>query len=155
MLDDVLSSMLTLAPAIPIWNSANHDQVLAALKHGVRRTPFVLPALLRPVNWDPASVPGLRVAIFQERAPSSTVLEEHADLAIGLNEVVPLAPDRHAAFKAAVATSVAACAGEAATQPDSPHARLSGQPLTPTPHGDCAGFCGPLTSVPSAPLARW
>ena len=155
MLDDVLSSMLTLAPAIPIWNSANHDQVLAALKHGVRRTPFVLPALLRPVNWDPASVPGLRVAIFQERVASSTVLEEHADLAIGLNEVVPLAADRHAAFRAAVATSVAACAAEAATYPDSAYARLSGHPLIAIASGDYAGFSAWLKTVPSARLAAW
>jgi hypothetical protein len=155
MLDDVLSSMLTIAPAIPIWNSANHDQILAALKSGVRRAPFVLPALLRPINADPASVPGLRVAIFQERAPSDIALEEHADLAVGLNEVVPLTTDRHAAFKAAVATSVAACAAEAATYPDTAYARLSGRPLTPIPEGDYAGFSAWLKTVPPDRLASW
>src|SRR5258708_13822986 len=46
MLAHVLSSMLTLAPPIPICNSANHDPILAALKHALRPTPFVLPALL-------------------------------------------------------------------------------------------------------------
>ncbi len=155
MLDDVLSSMLTIAPAIPIWNSGSHDQILSALKHGVRRTPFVLPALLRPVSSDPASVPGLRVAIFQERQTSSSVLEEHADLAIGLNEVVPLGADRHAAFKSAVATSVAACAAEAATYPDTAYARLSGHPLTAIATGDYAAFSAWLKTVPVGRLAGW
>jgi hypothetical protein len=155
MLDDVLSSMLTIAPAIPIWNSGSHDQILSALKHGVRRTPFVLPALLRPVSSDPASVPGLRVAIFQERQTSSSVLEEHADLAIGLNEVVPLGADRHAAFKSAVATSVAACVAEAATYPDTAYARLSGHPLTAIATGDYAAFSAWLKTVPVGRLAGW
>jgi len=155
MLDDVLSSMLTLAPAIPIWKTANHDQILAALKSGVRRAPFVLPALLRPIQADPASAPGLRVAIFQERAPSDVTFEEHADLAVGLNEVVPLTTDRHAAFKAAVATSVAECAAEAATYPDTAYRRLSGRPLTAIAAGDYANFSAWLKTVPPDRLASW
>lgn len=75
MLDDVLSSMLSIAPLVPIWKTASNDDILAAVKGGMRRTPFLLPALLRPTAVDQASAPGLRVAIFQERALTSDILE--------------------------------------------------------------------------------
>src|SRR5258708_10664382 len=74
---------------------------------------------------------------------------------MGVKGVVTRAADRHAAFKAAVATSVAACAAEAATYPDTAYARLSGHPLIAIASGDYAGFSAWLKTVPSARLAAW
>lgn len=155
MLDDVLSSMLSIAPLVPIWATATNGQILNAVKDGVRRTPLLLPSLLRPTAVDQASAPGLRVAIMQDRALTSATLEEHADLAVGLNEVVPLTTDRHAAFKAAVATSVAACAAEAVTYGDSAFSRLSGRTLTPIVVGDYGALNAWLNSVPADRQAAW
>ncbi|MGA7988570.1 MAG: hypothetical protein WCB51_09255, partial [Candidatus Dormiibacterota bacterium] len=155
LLDDVLSSMLTVAPLVPIAATATNAQIVTAVKGGVRRTPLLLPALLRPTTVDQACAPGLRVAIMQDRALTSALLEEHADLAVGLNEVVPLTTDRHTAFKAAVATSVAACAAEAATYPNSAFSLLSGRTLTPVAAGDYGAINAWLNTVPANRQAAW
>ncbi len=155
MLDDVMASMLSVAPLVPIWQTASNDQILGAIKNGIWRTPFLLPSLLRPTAVDPATAPGLRVAIFQERAFSSASLEQHADLAVGLNEVVPLSTDRHAAFKGAVASSVAASAAEAATYTDSAYGRLSGHALKALAVSDYGGQNAWLNSLPPDRQAAW
>ena len=155
LLDDVITSYLTAAPLVPIWGKATHDQILKAVPNGVRSTPVMLPALLRPSAIAPECVPGMRVAIIQGRNPTGSAVEVHADLAVGLNELLPLAGDRHAAFKAAVATSVGQCANEAATFADSAYARLSGVSLVGFQNSDYAGIGNWLKTVPAAKLQTW
>jgi hypothetical protein len=155
LLDDLISSYLSAAPLVPIWNTATNDQLLKALPNGLKRTPVLLPSLLRQTKTDAACVPGMRLAIFQERAPTAGAVEVHCDLAIGLNEIIPLAGDRHAAFKAAVVTSVAQCAAEAATLSDSAYKRLEGVPLTAVASGDYAGLNTWMKTVPAEKLAAW
>jgi hypothetical protein len=154
LLDDVITSYLSLAPLLPISPPASADKLLQAIPNGILRTPFALPSLLRPTRIDPAAVPLLRVAIFQERAISGS-FEQHADLAIGLNPVAAITTDRHAAFKAAVATSVAACAAEAATYPDSAYARLSGRALTAIAPGDSGALNAWIARLPVDKQAAW
>ncbi len=74
---------------------------------------------------------------------------------MGLNEVVPLTTDRHASFKAAVATSVAACGAEAATYADSAYTRLSGRALTALAVGDYSGQNAWVNTVPPDRQAAW
>ena len=155
MLEDAVSSMLSIAPLVPIWATATNAQIVNAVKNGVRRTPLLLPSLLRPTPVDQANAPGLRVAIIQDRALISASIEEHADLAVGLNELVPLTADRHTTFKAAVVTSVAACAAEAATYGDSAFSRLSGRTLTLIAAGDYGTLNTWLNSVPADRKAAW
>jgi len=154
LLEDVITAYLSLAPLIPIWPPASADKLLQAIPGGILRTPFALPSLLRPTRIDPAALPLLRVAIFQERAVSGSI-EQHADLAIGLNPVAAITTDRHAAFKAAAATSVAACAAEAATYPDSAYALLSGKALTAILSGDSGTLNTWIANLPVDTQAAW
>ncbi len=155
LLDDLISSYLSAAPLVPIWSTATNDQLLKALPGGLKRTPVLLPSLMRPTRIDAGCVPGMRLAIFQERAPTSSTVEVHCDVAIGLNELVPLAGDKHAAFKSAVITSVAQCAAEAATLSDSAYARLAGVQLTAVVSGDYSTLNKWLTTVPADRLTAW
>ncbi|HKV87340.1 MAG TPA: hypothetical protein VJT78_05025 [Candidatus Dormibacteraeota bacterium] len=154
LLDDVIASYLSAAPLVPIWGNGS-DAILKAVPNGVRSTPVFLPSLLRPTAVDPACVPGTRVAIIQGRAPNPTTIEAHADLAVGLNELVPLSGDRHAAFKAAIATSVLECANEAATFTDTAYTRLSGVQLIGIQNDDFGGLANWLKTVPAEKLETW
>ena len=153
--DDVFASLQSMAPLEALPANATSDRFLAAAKTTIARTPLALPSLLRPVPVDPACVAGLRVAVFQNRATGSEALEEHADLAFGLNEIVPLASDRNAAFKAALKTSIAMSAAEAATYSDSAYKRLAGQSLVGVAADDSQGFRAWLKGVPSARRQSW
>ena len=155
LLDDLISSYLSAAPLVPIWATATNDELLKALPGGLKRTPVLLPSLMRPTKIDAGCVPGMRLAIFQERAPTPSTVEVHCDLAIGLNELVPLAGDKHAAFKSAVVTSVAQCAAEAATLSDSAYTRLAGAPLTAVAAGDYSTLNNWLKNVPAEKLTIW
>ncbi|MFI5284235.1 MAG: hypothetical protein ACHQ0J_14050, partial [Candidatus Dormibacterales bacterium] len=124
LLDDVLSSMLSIEPLRPIWSKATAAQILKAVPNGVRRTPALLGPLLAAQGATSGAVAGLRVAILQERQLAASAVEGHMDLAPGLNPVIPVGSDAGAGFKAAVATSVAASIVEAATFGDSAFARL-------------------------------
>jgi len=154
LLEDLITSYLSLTPLIPIWPPASVDRLLQAIPHGILRTPFALPALLRPTRVDPAAVPLMRVAIFQERGGPG-VNEQHADLAVGMNPIAAITTDGHAAFKGAVATSVAACAAEAATYPDSAYARLAGRALTAIASGDGGALNAWIAKVPVNRQAAW
>jgi hypothetical protein len=155
LLDDLISSYLSVAPVVPIWSTATNDQLLKALPNGILRSPVLLPSLMRPTKIDPGCLPGMRVAIFQERAPDATDVEVHCDLAVGLNQLIPLASDKHSAFKAAVITSVAQCAAEAATLSDSAYSRLEGVALTAAVVGDYTTRNKWLQTVPATRLATW
>jgi hypothetical protein len=153
--DDVFASLQSMAPLEALPPNATSDQFLHAQKVAIARTPLALPSLLRPVPVDPGSVPGLRVAIIQNRALGTASLEEHADLAVGLNEIVPLASDRRAAFKSALTTSVAMSAAEAATYSDSAYKRVSGQGLVGVQAGDLQAFNAWLKTVPASRRGAW
>ncbi|HEV2218095.1 MAG TPA: hypothetical protein VGV88_11040 [Candidatus Dormibacteraeota bacterium] len=155
LLDDVITSFLTAAPLVPIWGQASHDQILKAVPNGVTSTPVMLPALLRPSTIDPDCVPGMRVAIIQGRNPTGSAIEVHADLAVGANELVPVTTDKHAAFKAAVATSVAQCANEAATFADTAYSRLSGVAMVGIQNNDYGHLNDWLKTVPAEKLQSW
>jgi len=154
MLDDVISCLLTVEPLWPIYDTAGSDDLLKSVSKGIRRIPIALAAMLRPGEGDPAGLSGLRTAILQERVIGA-VAEEHADLAIGVNPVIPITTDRQAAFKAALTTSVAASADEAATFPDSGYARLAGKHLTPLLSTDPAARTSFLKTLPDAKVAAW
>ncbi len=153
--DDVFASLQSMAPLEALPPNATSDQFLHALKVAIARTPLALPSLLRPVPVDPGSVPGLRVAIIQNRALGTAALEEHADLAVGLNEIVPLASDRRAAFKSALTTSVAMSAAEAATYADSAYKRVSGHGFVGVQAGDLQAFNAWLKTVPPSRQGAW
>ncbi len=152
--EDVISSLLSIAPLEALNANPTNEQFLGAAKD-VLRTPLALPSLLRPTPVDPGCVEGLRVAILQGRALSSAAMEEHADIAVRLNEIVPLASDRRSAFISALKTSVAMSAAEAASYPDSAYRRLSGQSLTAIQAGDRPSFAAWLKNVPAARQAAW
>lgn len=153
--DDVISSYLSVAPQFRIWGKATNDQLLKAVPNGIVRTPVLLPLLLGPSKVDPACVPGMRIAIVQERPVSATAAEMHVDLAVGLNELVPVSTDGRAVFKAAVATSVAECANEAGAVPDTAYARLAGVPVKGIAQDDFAGLNSWLGTVPAEKLLQW
>ena len=155
LLDDVLKGFISVVPLVPLLKKPNPDQLLSAAAKGIHRTPFYLPAVLRPTAVDPGALPGLRLAIFQERALTADAIQEHVDLAVGGNPLVPIGSDAAAAFKAAVATSVHATAAEAATFPDSAYHRLSGQKLQPVVVNDFTARDAFLATVPAARQAAW
>ena len=155
ILDDVVSSLLSVEPIAELPASATSAELLKAGQNGIRRVPIALASLLRPTPGDANALAGLKVAILQERAVSSTVIEQHADLAIGSNPVIPLVTDPAAAFKAVVVTSVAACAAEAATFPVSAYANLSGAALTLIKANDYGVRDAWLASLPSDQQAAW
>ena len=155
LLDDVVSGLLTLDPIAALPATATTDQLLKAAPKGIRRVPVTLAALLRPTHVDPLGLAGLKVLILQDRAPNSATLEQHADLAIGVNPVIPLTSDPVAAFKAAVATSVAACAAEAATFPDSAYQRLGGVALMVLKANDYGARDAWLAGLTADVAAMW
>ncbi len=152
--DDVFASLQSMAPLNALGAKASSDDFVKAFRN-VSRTPLALPSLLRPAPVDAASMIGLRVAILQDRAAGSGAFEEHADIAVGLNEVIPLAADRQSAFRPALKTSVAMSAAEAATYSDTAYSRLAGKPLIGIAEGDGAGFAAFLKTVPAARQAAW
>ena len=154
MLDDVLSSRLSVEP-IRRLGPATPDQILKAASGGVRRTPITLAEMFLPQPADPGAVHGFRVAILQERMAVKGSLETHADFAIGMNEVIPLVGDRRAAFKSALATSLAASLAEGDAFLDSALGRLSGKALRGLVPADVAGLSDFLKSVPAERLDAW
>jgi hypothetical protein len=155
LLDDVLTSFLSIAPLRPLWARATRDQLLQAVSKGVHRTPGLLALILQPQATDPGAVPALKVAILQERAPSSNVIERHVDLAFGVNSVLAVTPDPRAAFRSVVATSVAASAAEAQVMDDSAYRRLSGRQLIAIPLGDFGGYHAYIDSLPAEKRLTW
>lgn len=154
MLDDVLSSRLSVEP-IRRLGPATPDQILKAAGGGVRRTPIPLAELFLPQPQDPGAVHGFRVAILQERMIVNGTLGTHADFAIGANEVIPLGADRRAAFRSALATSLAASVAEGDAFLDSALGRLSGKALQGLASGDVAALSYFLRSVPADRLDAW
>ena len=138
VLDDVLTSFISVEPLRAIWPVKDPDVLLATVRGGIRRTPGLYATLLQPSATDPGAVPGLRVAILQERVPSDVLIERHADLAIGANPMIPVTNDPRAGFKAAVINSAAASAAEALAFDDSAYRRLSGRRLLALPAADLA-----------------
>ncbi len=155
ILDDVVSSLLTVEPIAELPASRTSDDYVKAVQKGFRRVPLSLASLLRETTVDAQSVAGLKVAILQERPISATAAEQHADLAIGANPVIPITTDPAAAFRAAVSTSVAACAAEAATFPVSAYANLSGAALKPIVANDFAARDAWLATLAPDQLAAW
>jgi hypothetical protein len=155
LLDDVLSSCLAIEPLRAIWGTGfTSDQFMTTLGTGVRRFPGAFANMLRPSNVDPKAPPVLKVAILQERVVSSAV-ELHADLAVGMNQVIPVTTDSHEGFTAALTTSIGASAGEGAAFSDSAYTRLSGRHLISLVSGDYAGQNNFLKTVPPTRLAAW
>jgi hypothetical protein len=155
MLDDLISAGLSVEPLWQIWGpDASNDDILKAASRGFHRAPVALASMLRPGVVDPAALVGLRVAIVQERVVGGFA-EEHLDLAIGVNSVPAIATDRHAAFRSALTTSMAASAAEAATFHDSAYTRLSGQTLVPVVSGDPGAASAYLKTVPPGRAAAW
>ena len=155
MLDDVLSSFISVEPVRAIWPIKDGERLLSTVKGGILRTPGILATLLQPTATDGAAVAGLKVAILQERAPSDALIERHADLAVGANPWIPVTTDAGAGFKAAVVNSVAACAQEAVVFEDSAYARLSGKTLVSITFGDLPARREFLKTVPAAKLDAW
>lgn len=152
--DDICASMQSLSALEALGPKPTSAQLLKASVN-VTRTPLSLASLLRPAPVDRGAPAGLRVAILQDRALSSGPIEEHADLAVGLNEVTPLTGDGAAAFKAALRTSVQASAAEAASYPQSAYRRLSGQRLTGIHAGDGSALAAWLKALPAEGQAAW
>ena len=152
--DDICASMQSMSALESLGAKPTSDQVIKAARN-VSRTPLTLAPLLREVPVDAGAPIGLRVAILQDRAVTASALEQHADLAVGLNEVVALASDGGPAFRAALKTSVAMAGAEAATYADSAYKRLSGQRLTAVVAGDGPALAAWLKAVPAAGQAAW
>ena len=155
ILDDVLSSFISIEPLRAIWPVKDGDRMLEAVKGGVRRTPGLLATLLQPSATDGNAVPGLRVAILQERAPTDAVIERHADLAVGTNPMIAVTADAHLGFLAAVANSVAASRAEAAAFDDSAYQRLSGKRLIALPIADFGARNVFYKTVPAGKVEQW
>ena len=155
VLDDVITSMLSIEPLRALWPVKDADTMLNAVKNGVRRTPGILATLLQPSATDPNAIPGLRVAILHERVPSDTMIERHADLAIGTNPMLAVTSDPRAGFKAALVNSVAACAAEAASMDDSAYVRLAGRKLGALPIADLGARDAFYKTVPPDRVDAW
>ena len=155
ILDDIVSSLLSVVPVAALPTSATSDDYVKAIKNGYRHAPVTLASLLRETPVDAQSAAGLKVLILQDRPVSPEAAEQHADLAVGVNPVIPLVTDPVAAFRAAVATSVAACAAEAETYPVSAYAALSGASLKPIAANDFAAREAWLTSLTADQQATW
>jgi len=154
VLDDLVSAALSADPLWPVFNTGTNDQILRAVPNGIRRFPALLAAMLRPTGVDPGGLPALKVGIFQERLVNG-VIEQHADFAIGVNPVIPIATDRHAGFKSVLSSSLGASQAEAATFPDSAYRRLSGRQLTALASGDGGAITAFLKTVLPAKLDAW
>ena len=74
MLDDVISSCLSVEPLWSVWDSGTSDDLLKSVAKGVRRVPIALAAMLRPDGGYPAAPPGLRTAILQEREGLAAII---------------------------------------------------------------------------------
>ena len=155
ILDDVVSSLLSVAPVADVPASPASTDYLKAVQNGFRRVPLPLASLLRRTAVDAQSAAGLKVVILQERPVSSTVTEQHADLAIGVNPIVPLTADPAAAFRSAVATSLAACAAEAASYPVSAYANLAGMAIKAIAASDYGAREAWLATLTSDQQAAW
>jgi len=154
ILDDMLSSALDAWPVKGLAPGSSSDSILKALPTGIKRLPLAFASVLRTTEVDPAGLSGLKVAIMQERVLGGS-LEQHVDLAIGVNPVVPITTDQSAAFTAVLKTSVAACAAEAATFPVSAYGNLSGVALKPIAANDFGARDGWLAGLAPDQLAVW
>ncbi len=154
VLDDLVSAAISVDPLWPVFNTGTNDQLLRAVPNGIRRMPALLAAMLLPTKVDPGGLPALKVGILQERLVAG-MAEQHADFAIGVNLVIPIATDRHAGFRSVVSTSIGASEAEAATFADSAYKRLSGRQLTALASGDGAAITAFLKTVPAAKLDAW
>ncbi|HLQ61527.1 MAG TPA: hypothetical protein VK131_06675 [Candidatus Acidoferrales bacterium] len=154
LLDDVISSYLSIEPLRAIWKTAKADQLLEKAAVGLRRTPAVLATMLQPAVPDAGALPMLKVAILQERQRSK-VFERHADLAFGLNPVIPVTQDPSAAYRAVVADSVAASAAEAMTFEDSAYRRLAGRRLLAIPVSDFGAYNAFMNGLPADRQDIW
>ena len=154
LLDDLLTSGLSIEPLRPLWGKAANDQLLKAVPDGVRRVPAALVSMLRAAPAGTSALPSIRVAILQERRGAASV-ELHGDFAIGVNPVISLVTDRHAAFKAVVATSVYSSAAEALTFGDSGYSRLLGRPLVSLATADYGAANAFINSVPPGMRQTW
>lgn len=155
MLDDVLSSYLSIEPLRPIWKKATPDEILKKAGNTIRRVPGLFTSLLAPLPAIPGAVSTFRVAILQERQLGNGTVQRHIDLPPDLNEVVALGPDPKVAFQAAVRASATASIAEAATLDDSAFSRLIGKKLTPIVNGDGTVSAAFLASVPVAQKSAW
>ncbi|MGW6282631.1 hypothetical protein [Kribbella sp. NPDC055071] len=155
MLDDVLSSYLSIEPLRPIWKTASAEDIVKKTGNTVRRVPGLFSSVFSPVPVVAGAVPTFRVAILSERQVPDGPMSRHLDLPPDLNQVVALGPDPAKAFQAAVQASVGASVAEAATFDDSAFNRVSGQKLTPILTGDADKTAAFLATVPAAGKSAW
>ena len=155
MLDDVLSSYLSIEPLRPIWKTASADDIVKKAANTVRRVPGLLTSLLSPLPVVNGAVPTFRVAILQERQGAGGTGGRHIDLPPDLNHVVALGPDPATAFQAAVKASALASIAEAATFEQSAFSRVNGKKLSPIVTGDADATANFLATVPPAGKAGW
>ena len=155
VLDDVVTSMLSVEPIRALGKATPKQVVKVASAAGVRRTPIALAMMLMLEPSAPGAVFGLRTVILQERSLAPGTLEAHADFAVGANEVVPLVADRHAAFRAVAATSLTSSFAESLVLPVSAYDRLSGRSLLAISSGDYAAINTYMASVPPSKAAAW
>ncbi len=154
LLDDLLSAQLSIEP-VRALKSARADDLLNAVKAGVRRLPVALAAMLQPAPASGGAVQSLRCAILQERSLDGSTIETHADFSVGANPVIPVTADARAAFAAALTTSTAQSVVEASIFDDSAFGRLSGRPLRAITNGDYTSLSAFLASVPAGKLSAW
>jgi hypothetical protein len=155
VLDHVLTSFISVEPLRAIWPVKDPETLFAALKGGFRRTPGLYATLLQPSATDPDAVPGLRVAILQERVTSDVLIERHADLAVGANPMIVVTNDPRAGFKAALINSTAASAAEAFAFDDSAYGRMSGRRLLALPVADLGARNAFYKTVPPEKVSAW
>jgi hypothetical protein len=155
VIEDAVAALLSAEPLRPLSATATPDQILSAVKAGVRSFPTSLMSMLLPANSESGAVRSLTVAIVQQRALSPAAIETHADFAVGANLLIPIATDRRAGFASALATSIGASQAEAATFDDSAYARLSGRGLTALAANDFSAYNEFFKTVPPARLALW
>ena len=155
ILDDVLTSLISIEPLRAWWPVKDVAQLQAAVHAGVVRTPGLLASLLLPSARDGNAVPGLKVAILHERVLSDSVVERHADLAIGANPMLAVTTDAHAGFGAALINSVSACQREATAFDDTAYARLAGRTLVSLPFADGPSRIAFYKTLPPEKVAAW
>ncbi len=156
LLDDAVSSLLSIEPLRRVWSNGGADKILKSVPNGVRRTPLLLALLLGGPNEVAGGLQEMRVAVLQERLLSArSEFQRHLDLAPGLNPVLAVGSDPATAFKAATTAGVRAAMSEAVTLDDSAYNRLRGQSLVALVAGDYRGLDGFVASVPAEKQTSW
>jgi hypothetical protein len=157
LVDDVLASAESIQPLSALPATTTPQRLIdTASKKGVQRVPSQLAVMLQPppAQTSPTAVPTMRVAILHERQ-TGTGLEQHMDLAPGVNAIEPIGPDPHAAFLATLALSARAAALEAVAFDTSAFSQLVGKPLATLAQGDSAASEAFLQTVPAAQQPSW